>query len=234
VVKDIAGNTSTLKLKVRSVIKPSVGEAPLKGTFFSYNKKNDFSTDKVKVSIVPGNLYDDIDFTYSLLPKREGAYSATHRIHNKFTPIHEDFELWIKPDMDMGALTNKAVIVNTAGFCDSTTVDGVFLKATPHGFGDYYVTLDTVAPYITPLNIRNGSNLSGIKKISFKIGDNLSGVKSYNGYIDGKWVLMEWDYKTRVLSYTFDVSVAAGKHQFELTVGDYKNNIRQLKAEFYR
>ena len=234
VVKDIAGNTSSLKLKVRSVIRPSVADAPVKGTLFSYNKKNDFTTDKIKVSVTPGNLYDDLDFNYSLLPKREGAFSATHRIHNRFTPIHEDFELWIKPDADMGKLTEKAVIVNTAGYCDSTTVDGAFLKATPRVFGDYYIRVDTVAPSITPINMQTGSNLATAKRVSFRISDNLSGIKSYNGYIDGKWVLMEWDYKTRVLSYTFDNAVAAGKHLFELTVSDYKNNARQFKAEFYR
>jgi hypothetical protein len=234
VVKDIAGNTSTLKLKVRSVIKPSVADAPLKGTLFSYNKKNDFTTDKVKLSITPGNLYDDLDFIYTLLPKREGAYSATHRIHNRFTPIHEDFELWIKPDVDMGALAAKAVIVNTAGYCDSSRVDGGFIKATPRAFGDYYIRVDTVAPIITSINIKEGSNLAAAKKVSFRISDNLSGIKSYNGYIDGKWVLMEWDYKTRVLSYTFDNTVAAGKHVLELTVSDYKSNTKQFKAEFYR
>nr|WP_294794177.1 M23 family metallopeptidase [uncultured Mucilaginibacter sp.] len=234
VVKDVAGNTSTLKLKVRSVIKPSAADASLKGTLFTYNKKNDFATDKVKVSIKPGNLYDDVDFIYSLLPKREGAFSATHRIHNRFTPIHEDFELWIKPDVDMGTLADKAVIVNTAGYCDSSKVDGVFIKATPHVFGDYYIRVDTVAPAITPINIKDGSNLAAAKKIYFKMSDNLSGIKSYNGYIDGKWVLMEWDYKTRVLSYTFDNAVAAGKHVFELTVSDYKSNTKQFKAEFYR
>jgi len=234
VVKDIAGNTSTLKIKVRSVIKPPVADAALKGTLFRYNKKNEFANDKVKLSITPGNLYDDVDFVYSTLPKREGAYSATHRIHNRFTPIHEDFELWIKPDADMGSLINKAVIVNTAGYCDSTTIDGAFLKATPRAFGDYYIKVDTVAPTITPINITAGSNLAGVRKVSFRISDSLSGIKSYNGYIDGKWVLMEWDYKTRVLSYTFDDAIAAGKHLFELTVGDYKSNIRQFKAEFYR
>lgn len=234
VVKDVAGNTSTLKLKVRSVIKPSAADVALKGTLFTCNKKNDFATDKVKVSIAPGNLYDDVDFIYATLPKKPGAFSATHRIHNRFTPIHEDFELWIKPDADMGALAEKAVIVNTTGYCDSTKLEGGFLKATPKAFGDYYVTVDTVAPYITPVNIRNGSNMAAVKKISLRIGDNLSGIKSYKGFIDGKWVLMEWDYKTRVLSYTFDDGVAAGKHVFDLTVSDYKNNIKQFKAEFYR
>ncbi len=208
--------------------------APLKGTLFEHNRKNDFATDKVKLSIAPGNLYEDVDFIYAVLPKKPGAYSATHRIHNRFTPIHEAFELWIKPDMDMGALADKAVVVNTAGYCDSSKLEAGFIKATPRAFGDYYITVDTVAPQITPINIRNGAGLAGVKKISVKISDNLSGIKSYKGYIDGKWVLMEWDYKTRVLSYTFDNSVAPGKHVFELNVSDYKNNLRQFKAEFSR
>jgi hypothetical protein len=46
------------------------------------------------------------------------------------------------------------------------------------------------------------------------------GIKSYAGKIDGKWVLVAWDYKTKVLSYTFDDSIAPGKHTFEFTVTD--------------
>jgi len=59
-------------------------------------------------------------------------------------------------------------------------------------------------------------------------------VKRYLGYIDGNWVLMFWDYKTKVLSYTFDDSLAAGKHTFELTVTDQKDNSNTFKADFYR
>jgi len=45
---------------------------------------------------------------------------------------------------------------------------------------------------------------------------------------------MKWDYKTKVLSYTFDNSIAAGKHTFELTVTDAVNNSSTFKADFYR
>ena len=61
--------------------------------------------------------------------------------------------------------------------------------------------------------------------IFLRIGDNLSGVKSYAGKIDGKWVLMEWDFKTKILSYTFNNDIVPGKHIFELTISDNKNNI---------
>ncbi|MBS1504115.1 MAG: M23 family peptidase, partial [Bacteroidetes bacterium] len=67
-----------------------------------------------------------------------------------------------------------------------------------------------------------------------KIGDNLSGIKNYAGRIDNKWVLMEWDYKTRVLSYKFDSNITPGKHIFELSVTDNKDNISNFTAYFYR
>ncbi len=78
-----------------------------------------------------------------------------------------------------------------------------FVKAEARTFGDFYIRIDTVPPKIVPLNIKNGVDLRKSKRIFLRIGDNLSGVKTYAGKIDGKWVLMEWDYKTRVLSYLF-------------------------------
>ncbi|MGZ3874553.1 MAG: M23 family peptidase, partial [Mucilaginibacter sp.] len=62
----------------------------------------------------------------------------------------------------------------------------------------------------------------------------LSGIKTFAGKIDGNWVLMEWDYKTKILSYTFENNIAAGKHIFELTVTDNKNNMRYFTAVFNR
>jgi len=94
--------------------------------------------------------------------------------------------------------------------------------------------LDTIPPTIIPINIVNGSNMAAKKTISLKIGDNLSGIKTYYGYIDGTWVLMQWDYKSRILSYTFDNNFIPGKHTFELTVTDQKDNSSTFKADFYR
>ena len=67
-----------------------------------------------------------------------------------------------------------------------------------------------------------------------RMSDNLSGIKTYLGYIDGQWVLMAWDFKSKVLSYTFDDNLSHGKHTFELTVTDQKDNSSTYKADFYR
>ncbi|TSJ38541.1 M23 family metallopeptidase [Mucilaginibacter corticis] len=235
VVKDVAGNASTITLKVKSkafglpIVKPDYPK-----TIFHYNQRNEFSNDKVKVIIEPGNLYDDVDFKYATLPIVPGAYSVTHRIHNRLTPIHDKYDIWIKPDVDLGSQADKAVIIGTGGICDSCIYQDGYVKGRAKAFGDFYIKLDTEAPRIVPLNIHDGSNLGAAKGIFFRIGDNLSGVKSYNGKIDGRWVLMEWDFKTKVLSYTFDGSVPPGKHKFELIVGDAKNNYSTFTADFNR
>lgn len=235
VCKDIAGNTSTLKVKVQSSsVANNLAPAKPAGKMFYFNDLNEFNTDRLKIQIPTGNLYDDLDFLYSSLPAKPGAYSVTHRIHNKFTPIHDGYDIWIKPDISLGAYTDKAVIVNAATGSIGGEPDAGFIKATAKAFGDFYIRIDTVPPVITPINIRNGSNLKGISAIRLRMSDNLSGVKSFAGKIDGKWVLVEWSYKTRILSYTFTNDIAPGKHNFEFTVIDAKNNSTTFTAEFTR
>jgi hypothetical protein len=179
-------------------------------------------------------LYDDLDFIYATLPQKPGMLSAIHQIHNRLTPIHDHFDLWIKPDAGIGNLANKAVIVNTLAGCVGGIYQDGYVKAKPAAFGSFYVKLDTVAPVITPANIRNGGSMAGVRSITLKASDNLSGIKSYAAKIDGKWVLLTQDYKTRIFRYTFEDSIAAGKHVFELTVTDNKDNVSQYTATFNR
>jgi hypothetical protein len=234
VVRDVAGNTSTLLIKVQSS-KPDA-QPPFKavGTLFKCNQVNEFTNDKIKVTINPGNLYDDLDFNYARLPRKPGAYSETHRIHNRFTPLHEAFNLWIKPDSTIGDKASKAVLISSAGNVAPGVYEDGYVKGQCRFFGDYYLKLDTIAPTITPVNIRDGSNLAGVKSISLRLSDNLSGVKSYSGKIDGKWVLVEHDYKTKLLRYYFDADIKQGKHTFELTATDQMENTAQFTANFYR
>ncbi len=235
IVKDIAGNTASLTIKVKSTQPKLLPSATKPGTaFFHYDKQNEFTSDNVKVIIPPGNLYDDLNFSYTTLPEKKGTYSEVHRIHNRMTPINDTFELWIKPDNSIGQFAGKAVIVNTEGICEGGEFDNGYVKAKVRTFGDYYLKLDTLAPTIRPINIREGAVMTKMKKLSLKIGDNLSGIKSYAGKIDNKWVLMEWDYKTHLLSYSFDQTLAPGLHHFELTVTDNKDNIAHFTANFKR
>lgn len=236
IVTDSRGNKSILPFSVRSdgnkeVVTPN----PPPGIPFSYNKENEFSAEGVKVTVPKGTLYNDFNFVYKVRPRpAKGAYSAIHQIHNNVTPLHVGFDLWIKADADLGALKDKAVIVSTGGSSQGGIFENGYIKATPKNFGSFYIAVDTTPPTVVPLNITDGKSMAGIAKMSFKIRDNLSGIKSFNGYIDGSWVLMEFDTKTATLWHTFDDLTAAGKHQLRLVVEDMKGNIKNYSVTFYK
>jgi murein DD-endopeptidase MepM/ murein hydrolase activator NlpD len=236
IVTDVKGNTTTLPFRVQAGVSTVVTtQVQPKGILFPYNKVNEFSTDSVKIIVPLGTLYNDLDFQYKAGKETVAhGYSPVHQVQNRYTPLHTGFELWIRPTRDLGNLADKAVIVNTNGASQGGVFADGFVKANPKNFGNFYISVDTVAPFITPLNVSNGQNLQNVSKMSFKIRDNLSGIKSFNGYIDGRWVLMEFDQKTSMTWHSVDASTGPGKHKLELIVVDMKDNSRTLELTFYK
>jgi murein DD-endopeptidase MepM/ murein hydrolase activator NlpD len=234
IVKDVRGNTSTLVFGVKGSGRVVNGKIIIPANKFYYNKSNDFSTDAVKVSIPVGALYSTIDFTYSQSAKIAG-YSAVHHIHTRQIPVHQDYNLWIKPDGSLDpALYDKALIVDTKGkSCGGDYEDG-YVKTMAGVFGNFYVTTDNMPPTISPQNISDGKSMAGVSRMTFRISDNLSGIKSFKGTIDGNWILMEFDQKTATLWHTFDERTSSGKHTFQLEVTDKKLNTKTYTATFYR
>ncbi|PST82451.1 M23 family peptidase [Pedobacter yulinensis] len=235
-ITDAKGNQTRLEFSVQAGAKNFVEEPPeVVGQQFRWNTKNELNTGDVRISIPRGSLYDDITFVYKTLPKpAKGAYSAIHQVHNRLTPLHSGFDLAIRADSSLYALRDKALIVSTGGASQGGIFENGFVRTSPRSFGGFYIAVDTVAPRIVPLNIAEGKNMAGLARISFRISDNLAGIKSFNGYIDGKWVLFEFDAKTASLWYRFDENIAPGKHTLELAVTDMKDNVRRYRVGFTR
>ena len=78
------------------------------------------------------------------------------------------------------------------------------MKTKTKYLGNYAVSLDTIAPTVTTKKDYKNKNIKSLKVIDFTIKDDLSGIKSYQGEIDDKWVLFEFDKKKNRLFYTFD------------------------------
>jgi len=93
--------------------------------------------------------------------------------------------------------------------------------------------LDTVAPIIKPVNIYPNKNMSNNSSVIFSISDNLSGIKTYNLYIDGKWVLLEFEPKKGVVYHDFD-KLPSGEHTLKLEVIDGVGNVGLLEMPFVR
>ncbi len=235
ILKDFNGNISTLRFKIKSSSLVSKTPNNLKGILMSYNTANKFENEEVKVNLPNGILYDDLDFKFSTLPKPSYGNSKIYRIHNKLTPLHDSYDLSIKVDSSLNlAYINKAIITNTVSGSQGGEYKNGYISANPKTLGDFYIRIDSVPPIIRPLNVKEGVNLSQQKSMKFRISDNLSGVKSFNGYIDGEWILMEFDVRNGSLWHNFDEKTGFGKHTFKLVVTDERENIKTYSINFYR
>ncbi len=240
-VKDVKGNTSILSFMLQyDPSKPL--KTPALGDNFSqlmrYNTDNYFEKDKINIFFPYGSFYNDLAFQYKEKADETGKLlSNVHRLQDQYTPVHKHFDIKIKPKRELTPEEYDKAIIILKRFNGSTKAlkskwDGNYLTARSKEFGSYYITTDTKAPIISPYNMSEGRNTSKNKTITIKVSDGLSGLESYNGYVDGNWVLMEHD--PPYVRYWFDERVPPGKHLFEFDATDRCGNKKTYKANFTR
>lgn len=235
VVKDVSGNTSELNFKIENGSKTKNTEYKFTGVqLFKFDKENSFERTDIKVNMPKGVLYDDLDFEYATGTAPASAYSIVHKVHNNFIPVFQAYNLAIKPTTLPTHLQSKALIASVENGAEGGKFENGWVSVNTRSFGNFYVAVDTIAPTITPRNLTSGKNVSAQRKIDFTIADNFSGIQSFNGYIDGKWVLMEYDPKNKHLWHTFDQSLPKGTHTFKLSVKDWKDNEKVYETSFIK
>ncbi len=241
IVRDAKGNTSTLIFNVQSSsAAPTILNTcknPECQAVFHFGKNNIYKTSDLLVEIPGSSLYDSLFFEYSKTPSTRGLYSPVHHIHNIYTPVNI-YDISIKPENLPDQLKSKALIVLVSEGGTKSSQGGAFqngyVSTKVKYFGNYAVAVDTTAPTIVPKNISPNKNMSKSSTIQFKISDNLSGIKSYRATVDGRWILMELEGKTSLLTYKFDDHVPKGIHELILKVIDLKNNSKEFKCTFTR
>lgn len=87
-------------------------------------------------------------------------------------------------------------------------------------FGTFQLLLDTTRPSIKPLTLNRN------RYFSFDVGDNLAGVKDFDFYINGVWVLLNYDSKSGIISGFIPNPLVTGKHTIKLIVRDNRLNER--------
>ena len=235
VVKDVAGHSSSLSFKIQNTTATAKAAQKLRGvTLFAYKQDNNFQKPDLQLQMPKGVLYTDLDFQYSKAAQPKDGYSPVHRVHNKFTPLFSSYNLRIKPSNLPEHLHDKALIASLEHGSEGGWYENGWVTVNTKNFGNFYVTVDTVAPSITPRNLSNGKHIGNQKQLDFTIHDEFSGIQSFDGYIDGEWVLMEYDSKNRHLWHRLNPALSSGSHSFKLVVKDWKDNEKVYQAKFVK
>jgi len=114
----------------------------------------------------------------------------------------------------------------------ATTYDDGWYTAKPREFGRFVLMADTDAPVIKALNFGKSKKSPSLLRV--KITDNLSGVETYNCYINGKWILGEYDGKTATVTVNVGNHLKAGENTFVVEATDAVGNTEQKEWSLHR
>lgn len=233
-IKDAYGNTSYLNFKIKGDQKPlKFVKENLSNCvrYFEFASPNFFDTNNFNVLMDANTLYENQCITYTT-KSSNGLLSKLHCFVSGDIPVHKFYKIQIKPDTIFDSLTNTKLIVvevNARGQKinrGGEFIDG-FVSTRVRDFGNYAVAIDTVKPYVLlRTSVKSLMYLRNNSKLSFSISDNLSGIDSYKVYIDGNWILS--NYNRRNGRLTVDLSnniIPKGAHKLQIIVTDERQNI---------
>jgi hypothetical protein len=236
-VRDLAGNESLLKFKVKGNGKDKKFKKEY-GRKFLAGKSYEFGLGDLDISLGKNALFDDVCFDScvdTLLNK--GYYkNLVYCIGGDCLPLKSRIKLAIKLDED---IVSKAYFVNVlnSGRCSSVGgwVENDTLFCKVKNLGSYSVCFDTISPKIVPLGKYSLKRFGGNRRMFFRIDEKESGICKYEGRLDGVWVLTSYDAKRNKLECFFDKTrVKTGsKHKFVLTVSDNCGNVSKYETVIY-
>ena len=104
-------------------------------------------------------------------------------------------------------------------------VESDTLSVTLRNTGDFHFAYDSIAPVVTPRNFSSGQAINGYRYLEIEAEDKETGIKSFEGYLDGQWVLFEYEPKQNRFTFdTSDILLIPGVHTLEFEVEDLLGN----------
>jgi len=228
-VSDYFGNLNSITVPIEyDTATPLVPEEPVTSKYFvKYNRDTNFEKDNMSVFFPAGTFYDDFNMNFDV--RNNKIY-----IHDDTVPVHSNFTITIKDSIYPESLRDKLYIGKGTSY-NGTIRKGDVFTAKAKILGTYGLVLDTIPPVIKITKPVEGKWISDQKKIEFTIGDSLSGIKSYNGYLNGSWVLFEYENKTRKITHTFDDQyLTEGENFLKMEVVDNVGNSTIFETHFFR
>lgn len=233
-VLDFAGNETTIIVPIHGkkgdVMIP---KSEKKWTDVVYaNYATSLTKGKFLVYFPIGALYEDAYLEIN-------AQGDTIHLHKDEVPLHKSITL--TADISQYAAEDREKLYigliryRGAPRYVPSRRSGEKLSATLRNFGKYTIAQDVTPPRVTPVNFSEGKWMSNESFLKVRIDDSESGISAYRATINGKFILMEYEYKTKTLTYDFsDNVIQDAENNLKLVVIDNTGNSTTFETKFYR
>lgn len=233
---DDFGNANSFSFNVRGV--PSTATPAPHGysSMLRQGVPNSFSRKSLLLSFPKDALYTNVPLYYSESPSLH-FFSRIYDFGVKYVPFHTKIDVSVKIDRDSLHNKNQYVLASlnnrnlVNGIVPATYVKG-FMVGQTYSLPRMAVFKDAIKPTIVVEHI---NKLRTFPVMKFKIHDNLSGIDTYNGFIDGHWVLFEYDPKNARISCDLRLCHLQQfrNHNLKLVVTDACKNAAVYQTKIY-
>ncbi|NMH86072.1 M23 family metallopeptidase [Flavivirga algicola] len=197
------------------------------------NKNTNLEEGHFSIDFQKDTFYDDFYMDFEVK-------NDTLTLHKNVVPAKKRFNITYDLSSYADADKSKLCIARLIGYkkravYTSTKRKGNLLVARTKALGTFTLATDSIKPKITPANFKDGQWLSKYRYLKIEIEDEFSGISKYRATINGKWILMEYDYKTKTLTHDFnDGIITDTKNNLKVIVTDNVGNNSTFEALFYR
>jgi len=233
VLSDYHGNRTTISIPVEFSNSVAKTKKVAPTGEYKINSDRDYIFEKknVTVSIPAKAFYNDFVMDMSV-------ENDVLKLHKPVVPFAKSISITFDTSSMNISNRDKAFIARVDGGKRDyfkTTKKGNLWTIYTKSFGDYKILIDDTAPTIDNASFTEGKWLSNESEISFQIRDNMSGIDTINGYSNGNWILLDYDYKTRKIVHKFsDGKVVSGRNDVVIKVKDSVGNEGVYESHFFR
>lgn len=242
VAGDSNGNESDIRFRIRSKPYISNYRSSKYADVIYHDLEKTFTTNNAILCYPAGSLYEDLNCEVKETSNSLAmSYSDWVSVYPSGDPVHLPADIKLKAEKNLPPhLRDKTFIGIKRGKSVQSIGgkwDGDYLTGKARSLGPFCIMVDTIAPSLRPLY--NRKKQFAKNQISFRIADNYSTVKElpdihYDAYIDGQWVLMEYDKKSSTIRHRFEEWLSKGSHRYEIYVRDYLGNEKTYSGSFTR
>jgi murein DD-endopeptidase MepM/ murein hydrolase activator NlpD len=231
-VADFFGNKSVITVPIQydSSVSLIPAEPVVSNYFLMANKDNIFEKENASVFFPAGTFYDDFALNFDVRDK-------ILYLHDDSVPAHSNFTISLTDNTLSKELQEKTFIARLDGeqinYNSTYRKDSVF-SAKVKTLGKYKLVTDILAPKVSIAKPIEGKWVSQ-DAIQLQISDLGSGIKTYNGFLNGQWVLFEYDNKIRTITHYFnDDFLLNGANELKVIVTDAMGNSTTFETHFFR
>ncbi|HET8752884.1 MAG TPA: M23 family metallopeptidase [Salinimicrobium sp.] len=233
-ITDFAGNERLIQVPIEGKfsynIKPKKGK--ITDFFVDADEATMFEGNGIDVYIPKNSLYRDTYLDVSFEEEKV-------HLHEDIVPIHQSITIGFnvskyKPEDREQMYIARLSAYGTPYYSDTEKEGDRFITRT-RTFGVYTLARDTNPPRIVPVNFRDGQWISGNETLKVRISDDLTGISDYHATVNGKFILMEFEYKDNMLTHYFsDDVVTDTENHLKITVTDNVGNTAVYEGTFFR